>query len=381
MRMRVLFFHNPLMGHFLPLLPLARALREAGHSVAFASAPTMAASVEPEGFQLIPAGPTLEEGIEEMTRRTGVDIRSSDRTVEIVAEYFAGLRVELAMEQALAGSGEWAPDLIVFEHVDFVGPLVAAALKVPSACVAIDPDLGEVFLGALLDAARPRYLERGLPAPTRAPLGDLLIDLCPPSLQEVGRTAATGRIALRPEPHRAPDGTPRAKRAPGSGRPRVLVGFSTALEGELGTVLRSLSTLDIDLVATTGGAPADGLELEPGRVELFTFLPAAELLDGVAAVVHHGGSGATFAAAAHGAPAVVLPDTDGQEAQGRRVAASGAGLHLPIGQQDPEAVAAALLRVLTEPGFAAAARRLRDEIAAMPSASDVADHLATAFAP
>lgn len=379
--MRVLIYHNPLMGHFLPLLPLARALQGAGHTVAFVSSPDMADAVESAGFTLTPAGPTVEEAIEETERRTGVDIRGGEtRTVEVIAEYFAGARVDLAIDAAVDGARRWNADLVVFEHLDFVGPLVAAVLDVPSVGVGVDPDLGEVFLNALLHATAPRYVARGLKAPAVAPLGRLLLDLCPPTLQEAGRPVGIERIALRPEPHRAPDGTPPAERAPGSGRPRVLVGFSTYAEGAIGELLQELSALDIDLVATTGGAPIDGLGLKPGRVELFSFLPAAELLDGVAAMVHHGGSGATFGAAARGVPVVVVPGTDGQEAQGRRVAASGTGLHLPIGQQTPKAVAEALVTVLDEPSFAVAARRLKDEIDAMPSAAEVVEHLTTLFA-
>ncbi|MGI5144602.1 glycosyltransferase [Streptomyces sp. CA-106110] len=377
--MRILIFNNPMPGHFLPLLPLARALRRQGHTVAFATAAGMAASIEPEGFGLIPAGPTVDTVIAEVARRTGTNILTS-HSPELVGEFFAGARVDLSVDEALAGAGEWAPDLVVSEHCDFVGPLVAAALKLPSAVMAIDPALEPELLDAMAATAHSRYLDRGLQAPTHAPSGRWLLDLCPPSLQREGALPALERIAVRPEPHQGPEGTPHAPRVPGTGRPRVLVSFSTApgASPELGRVLRSLSTLDIDLVATTGGGTIDGLGLEPGRVELVSFLPAAELLDGVAAVVHHGGSGTTFGTAARGVPAVVVPGTPGQQRQANRLQAAGAGLTLPIGEQEPESVAAAVGRLLAEPAFTTAAHRLRDEIAAMPSASEVAEHITAA---
>ncbi|QGN46952.1 glycosyltransferase [Micromonospora sp. WMMC415] len=374
--MRVLFFNNPINGHFLPLLPLARALRKRGHSVAFVSAAGMAAAVEAEGFELIAAGPTAGVVIDELARRTGTNILVS-RTPELVGEFFAGVRVDLAVDEALAGSRAWRPDLVVSEHLDFVGPLVAAMIELPSAAVAIDPALEPGSLAALAVAARSRYLSRGLAAPDHVPSGRWLLDLCPPSLQRGGALPPLDHIALRPEPHQAPDGAPRAARVPGTGRPRVLVSLSTApgAPSALGPVLRSLSALDVDLVAATGGRPAEEFGLEPGRVELFSFVPAAELLDGVTAVVHHGGSGTTFGTAARGLPAVVVPGTEGQERQAKRVEAAGAGLALPIGEQEPSAVAAALARLLTEPAFTVAAQRLSDEIAAMPSASEVAERL------
>jgi UDP:flavonoid glycosyltransferase YjiC (YdhE family) len=104
-------------------------------------------------------------------------------------------------------------------------------------------------------------------------------------------------------------------------------------------------------------------------------LPAAESLDGVSAVVHHGGSGTTFGTAARGILAVVVPGAPGQQRQAERLAAAGAGLALPIGEQEPASVAAMLGRLFAERAFTTAARRVRDEIAAMPSAFEVAERL------
>ncbi|MDX3072789.1 glycosyltransferase [Streptomyces sp. MI02-7b] len=374
--MRILLFNNPLTGHFLPLLPLARALRKQGHAVAFVSAGTMAGSVGEAGFELIPAGPPTDVVTAAVARRTGVDLRTGP-SPQVVAEFFAGARVDLSVDEALAGARGWEPDLIVSEHCDFVGPLVAAVLKVPSAVMGIDPALEPVLLDALASTAGTRYLDRGLQAPAHAPSGSRLLDLCPPSLQRDGVMPPLERIALRPEPHRSPEGTPRVPRVPGTGRPRVLVSLTTTRGAALmlGPMLRSLSALDVDLVATSGGASVEDLGLEPGRAELVSFVPAAELLDGVSVVVHHGGSGSTFAAAARGIPAVVVPATAGQQRQAFRLHAAGAGLALPIGEQAPEAVTAAVVRLFAEPEFTAAAQRLHDEIAAMPAAPEVAERL------
>jgi L-noviosyl transferase len=373
--MRILMFSNPMLGHFLPMLPLARALRAQGHVVAVAAAAPLAGPVESEGFDLIPMGPTKEVMAAEAIRRTGGEGPGS---VTFVGEFFAGARLDLTADEALAGTRAWEPDVIVSEHCDYVGQFVAAALALPSAVMAIDPALEPDALNALATTAHSRYLERGIEGPAHAPSGRWLLDLCPPSLRRGGELPGLELWALRPEPHQAPEGTPRAQRAELTGRPRVLVSFSTAKSEpeRLGSVLRSLSTLDVDLVATTtGDASVDGLGLDPDRVELISFLPAAELLDGVSVVVHHGGSGNTFGAAARGIPAVVTPDIPGQQRQARRLEAAGAGLALPIGEAAPEAVTAAVGLVLSDPDYALGARRLREEIAAMPSASEVAEHL------
>jgi UDP:flavonoid glycosyltransferase YjiC (YdhE family) len=235
----------------------------------------MADSVAGEGFEMLRAGPATEAAIAEVGRRTGVNMMAQ-QTPELVAEFFAGARIDLAMDDALPGARAWAPDLVVAEHCDFVGPLVAAVLKVPCAVAAIDPALEPDVLAAIAATVRPRYLAYGVQAPTKAPSGRWLLDLCPPSLQREGVRSSLGRLPMRPEPHQGPEGAPRTPRAAAeTGRPRVLVSFSTVpgTGPSLGPVLRALSARDADLVATSSGAESDGFGLAP-RVELVTFMPA-----------------------------------------------------------------------------------------------------------
>ncbi|HEY9344618.1 MAG TPA: hypothetical protein VIQ53_04850, partial [Inquilinus sp.] len=54
--MRVLFSFAGGSGHFLPLVPLARAVRAAGHDIAFAGQPAMVAAVETAGFAAFATG-------------------------------------------------------------------------------------------------------------------------------------------------------------------------------------------------------------------------------------------------------------------------------------------------------------------------------------
>ena len=48
--MSILFTSNPLVGHWLPMLPLARAAQRAGHEVAVTAGPDAVAGVERRGF-------------------------------------------------------------------------------------------------------------------------------------------------------------------------------------------------------------------------------------------------------------------------------------------------------------------------------------------
>ncbi|PWR05844.1 glycosyltransferase [Micromonospora acroterricola] len=379
--MRFLFSMTPAFGHFLPLLPLARAFRRQGHDVAVVSAAGMSPLVAPEGFELLPAGPMPDVLFAEVGRKLGIN-PATEPTPEAVAEFFAGVRVDLSADEALAQAKRWQPDLIVNEMVDFVGPLVAVSLGVPLATLAFGPAVPAEFTDALTAVVRSRYEERGLSAPERTPSGRWLLDTCPPGLQfpDVAVPPSVERIALRPEPHQALDAptTSGGATPPADGRPRVLVSFGTVFADPavVGPLLGALTDLDVDVLATLGldGKPQD-YQLDSDRVEFSPFVPLAQLLENVTAVISHGGAGTTLGTLARGIPMVVVPQGADQFIQADRVAASGAGLALAPGQAEPAAIAAALRRLLDEPTFTAEARRISAEVAAMPSPDEVAERL------
>ncbi|MEO3773833.1 nucleotide disphospho-sugar-binding domain-containing protein [Micromonospora sp. B9E7] len=379
MTMRVLFSNVPAFGHFLPLLPLARAFRRQGHEVAVVTAAGMTPLIAPEGIEVLPAGPMPDVLFAEVGRKLGLN-PATEPTPEAVAEFFAGVRVDLTADEALAQAKSWQPDLIISEMVDFVGPLVATSLGVPLATLAFGPSVPAEFTDALTAVVRSRYEERGLPAPEHTPAGRWLLDTCPPGFQFDNFAVPSGveRIALRPEPHQSPDVPAGGGTPPAGGRPRVLVSFGTVFADPavVGPLLGALTDVDVDVLATLGldGKPED-YQLDSDRVEFSPFVPLAQLLENVSAVISHGGAGTTLGTLARGIPMVVVPQGADQFFQADRVAASGAGLALMPGQADPAAIAAALRRLLDEPTFTEAARRLSAEIAAMPSPDEVAERL------
>jgi MGT family glycosyltransferase len=130
-------------------------------------------------------------------------------------------------------------------------------------------------------------------------------------------------------------------------------------------------------ILTTGDAldPAS-LGPIPENVRALRFVPQAELLGHVRAVVCHGGSGTTLGALAAGVPLVVLPLFADQPTNATEVARIGAGLSVPYAGATAQALAAALMRVLSEPAFGARARALATEIAYLPPVSEVPAWLA-----
>ncbi|SIN40520.1 glycosyltransferase [Micromonospora cremea] len=379
MTMRVLFSTTPAFGHFLPLLPLARAFRRQGHDVAVVTAVGMTPLIAPEGIELLPAGPMPDVLFAEVGRKLGLN-PATEPTPEAVAEFFAGVRVDLTADEALAQAKRWQPDLIINEMVDFVGPLVAAGLGVPLATLAFGPSVPAEFTDVLTAVVRTRYEERGLPAPEHTPSGRWLLDTCPPGLQFPDFAVPPGvqRIALRPEPHQALDAPTGADAPAAGGRRRVLVSFGTVFADPavVGPLLGALTALDVDVLATLGldGKPED-YQLDSDRVEFSPFVPLAQLLGNVDAVISHGGAGTTLGTLARGIPMVVVPQGADQFIQADRVSASGAGLALAPGQAEPAAIAAALRRLLDEPTFTVEARRISAEVSVMPSPDEVAERL------
>ncbi|MER8070150.1 glycosyltransferase [Streptomyces sp. NPDC094034] len=381
--MRILFSSTPAHGHLLPQLPLARAFRERGDDVVFLTAGELTPLLAREGFEVLPAGPAIDVLMAEAARRTGADPKG-EPTPDVVAEFFAGARVDLTADEALVAARDWRPELIVSEPCDFVGPLAAADLEVPVATVAFGPALPPEFIEPMDAVAAVRYAERGL---TPRPAAHYL-DTCPPAMQQDGWQPPSGRLPLRPEPHGQRGQRPSepavapvdADRRP----PRVLVTFGTVFSAPevLSPILRELSQTDMELRVTLGlSASAEDFDVDHDRVTFVGFTPLSELLRDTDLVVTHGGAGTTLGTLAAGVPMVIAPQGADQFIQADRVAAAGAGLGLPPGTATPEGVAKAASAVLADQGFRAAARMVADQIAAMPAPSEVAATLAAEHAP
>ena len=119
----------------------------------------------------------------------------------------------------------------------------------------------------------------------------------------------------------------------------------------------------------TVGRHADPAELGalPPNVHVERWVAQASVMPHAAAMVAHGGAGTTLAALAAGVPLVMLPLSADQPINARRVAELGAGLALDGGAAGVGRLAEAVARVLQDPGYREAARRIAAEVATLPS--------------
>ncbi|PYY57874.1 glycosyltransferase [Curtobacterium sp. MCSS17_011] len=370
--MRILFSGVPALGHLLPLVPLARAAQAAGHDVALLTSGGMREPMATElpTVPVLAAGPMPPDLFAEVGRRIPGSDPANRPEPAAVAEFFAGTRVDLTVDDALRAAHGWEPDVVVADAVDLVGPLVAAELGVPYAIVAFGPEVPEEFRRPMAELVLPRYAQRGV-VPT---LPIALLDPTPVSLQAPGWTQPPVTIPFRSEPHSRPDVAAEQPLAPfpvSEWRPRVLVTLGTVFGDAtlLTAILDGFHPDEVDVVATVGviGERLDDTE----HVHFLPFRPMRELLEGVDLVVAAAGAGTVLAAASVGVPMVLLPQGADQFINAARAAEAG----VAVVADDPSAVGPAVHRMLAERSHFAAARRLGEETAQRPSATDAVREL------
>ncbi|MEV7548179.1 glycosyltransferase [Amycolatopsis sp. NPDC089917] len=364
--MRVLFSFAGGNGHFRPLVPLAHALADAGHKIAFTGEPSMVPIVEAAGFTAFPSGPNLG-GDGKRRPLLAVD---RDREDADFRDGFVRRTAPLRAEDVLALCEHWAPDLLVCDEADH-GPMIAAEkLGIPHVTVLV------MAAGALVrpelvdDALNEVRAAHGL-APQRnldSAYRHLVLSPFPASLRDPRfPLPPTAQSFHSPVPGRGPVPDWYAE-----GRSTLYFTLGTIFNTESGDlfarVLAGLREVDATCVVTVGNLidPAE-FGPQPGHIHLAKYLPQDDVLPYCDAVITHGGSGSLLGAIAHGLPMVALPMGADQPHNGDRVTELGLGTVLDVIGVTPEDVRDAVSSVLREPSYREAAARLRDEVSAYPS--------------
>jgi UDP:flavonoid glycosyltransferase YjiC (YdhE family) len=164
-------------------------------------------------------------------------------------------------------------------------------------------------------------------------------------------------------------------------RPRVYLTLGTVSFGAIEVLSRAvaeIAALDVDEPVTVGpeGEPAALGDVQD-NVYVERFVAQSAVLPLVDLIVHHGGTGTVLRALEVGLPQLLLPQGAGQFLNAEILAAAGAARALPNVAQQPGAIGEAVRELLGDAPERQAARRLRNEIAAMPSPADVVPSLVT----
>lgn len=358
--MRILFTFVGGNGHFTPLLPIAIAARDAGHTVAFGAAQTMISTVEAAGFPAFVVG-SFGDGVPE---RLPLLELSREREFNDLREGFARRAAGVRADGVIDVCAQWNPDLIVCDEVDFGAMIAAERLGLKHVTVLVTASGSFVRKEVIAEPLHELRTKHGLPAdPDLTMLSrHLVLSPFPPSFRDPAFPLAETAHSLR-------------SLSPGSASrtepPTVYFTLGTIFNTESGDlftrVLDGLRRLPINLVVTVG-RHIDPAEFgpQPDNIRISRFIPQAELLPHCDAVVSHGGSGSVVGTLAHGLPSVLLPMGADQPQNGDRLTELGLGRVLDAVRATPEDVAEAVHDVLADPAYRQAAERVRDEIAALP---------------
>jgi UDP:flavonoid glycosyltransferase YjiC (YdhE family) len=381
--MRVLCSTPPIEGVFGPFIPLGRALVEAGHELLVASGPDLRARAAENGLRLEVAGLSAMEGAMAAFADEQVKAAPAGDRTQFPAAMFGSVIPEAKLPALRALAEELQPDLVVHPPVGVAGALLAAERGVPSVCYGFAQPFDSEVLGAIARRAAPLWEDVGLePDPWAGVFRGRYLDPCPPSLGgQRGIRAAAGAQAIRPEIPGDPAAPLPAWADRLGHRPVVYVSFGTAplfnQPAKFGPLLAGLASEELGVVVTVSELhdPAALGELPP-TVHAEQWLPLAPLLPRCDAVICHGGTGTTLAALVAGLPLVLVPQGADQFDNARACERAGAARVLNPGEVTPHAVHGAVRAVLTDGSpERAAAQAIAGEIAAMPSAAQVAREL------
>lgn len=373
-RVRILFTFTGGTGHFLPSVPIARALVARGHEVAFSAQPAMAPAIAAAGFAAIDSGGVTLAGAAARGPLLPVDRAREER---VVREFFAGPVARERAQRLLLVAGDWRPDMIVRDEVDFGAAVAAERLDRPHVAVVVLAAGGLIRPDVVGEPLAALRAEHGLPAEPGAAMlhRHLTLVPVPPSFRTpddpLPATAHFVRPAvLDPPPAPDPPDVPR-------GRPVVYFTLGTVFPQESGDlftrVLAALSRLDAEVVATVGNQ-VDPAELgpQPPNVHLRRFVPQETLLPHCDLVLSHAGSGSVVGALAFGVPLVLLPMGADQPLNADRGAALGVARVLNPLTAAPDDIRDAATDVLRSPSYRVAARQIQAEAERLPPAAHAA---------
>jgi UDP:flavonoid glycosyltransferase YjiC (YdhE family) len=369
---RVLFTYAGGSGHADPLVPIADAVRTSGHTAAFFGRRSAATVLDANGFTLFPDtdDPALTTGDHAtITPLLELDMEREYRDLRGFADRISRGRMAGVLEVA----GEWQPDLLVCEEVDFGSMIAAERVGLPHAAVltlASGSFVRAETVAEPLDAIRTEY---GLPPDPRLamPARDLVVSPFPPSFRNPAIPLPKNAISIRWDAGPAPAEPPPGWLSRLSDAPTVYFTLGTIFNQESGDlfvrVLTGLRELQANVVVTVGrNIDPERFGTQPDNVHIERYIPQSVLLPHCDLVVNHGGSGSVVGALAHGLPLMVLPMGADQLPNAQRCEQLGVGVVLDAVRATPRSVRDAASALLSDARARELAERIRDEIASLP---------------
>lgn len=386
MTRRFLFSATPGIGHLHPLIPLARALQDAGHAVAFAAREFVRPSIEQAGFEFFPIGSDRELDPEYQHFKQARDAMALGFEGElfIYTQLFCGITPRLNLPALIEIGKTWKPDMFIREGAEYGAVIAAEHLGLPHATVAFTTALKgmNIFERDAAQRLNPLREQWGLvPDPNLNFLYRYLyLAFAPPSFatHDVGisspRSIPLTTRFIRPQIF---DNANREtlpewfKELPA--QPTVYVTLGTEVNNEpdlyprvMQTIIAGLRELPINLIVTLGreqdpndfGAPPDNVHIE-------LYIPQTLLLPHCDLFVMHGGSNSLLAAFDVGLPLALVPLIADQFFNAHIVEQQELGRVIQLDALTPETIRAAVEDVLQNPTYRQNIARVKQEMHAL----------------
>jgi UDP:flavonoid glycosyltransferase YjiC (YdhE family) len=368
---RMLFTFAGGTGHFLPLVPVARAAADAGHVVAFAGQERMVPTIERAGFTAFPSGGASLLLTDQRAPLLPMDM---EREARVVRTTFAGRIAHERADSILAVCAEWSPDVVVRDEIDFGSVVAAERLGLPHAtilCIASGSFVTRSLVVEPLNDLRARH---DLPADPDLAMLDryLVLSPFPASFRDPRFPPSPNTHLFRSvTPDGSADGLAPTWLRELSDGPIVYLTLGTIFNLESGDLferaLAGLGELPGYVVVTVGREiDPQSLGPQPANVVLRGYVPQSLLLPHCNLVVSHGGSGSVIGALTHGLPMVLLPMGADQPLNAARAQQLEVAQVLDAIDATPAAIQQAATTVMTDPTYRQNAEKLQYEICALP---------------
>jgi glycosyltransferase (activator-dependent family) len=409
--MRILFAVIPEKTIFMSMVPLAWALRTAGHEVHVACQPGFAEHVTQAGLTAVPVGRASSATARLRTAFYPEDIdvaglpspykvaepSGADLGWDRVSADYAHMvniwhrRDNYPMIIDLVDYARfWEPDLIIWEPLTYAGSIAAKACGAAHARLLWSIDVFGVTRRRFLELRDEQpedqridpfadwlggYARKyGFEFSEDMVTGQFTIDELPPSLAQQAdglhyaglQYIPYGGAAVIPNWLRTRPERPRVALTLGLSTTEIFSRYTVNIQD----ILDNLADLDFEIVATIAEEKQKYLTRVPDNTRIVSYVPLQALTATCDAVINHAGPGTFLTVARDGVPQLTIPRDFDEPELARRAENQGGSLCIQAADATAGNIRESLLRLLNEPRFREGATELRDELLTMPSPND-----------
>jgi len=366
------------------MVPLALAVRDRGHEVAFATGKGFGPVVKRTGLIHFACGLDFDGSQDifvELPEWKEIQASHPDSVaIQQVYGFVQGLAPRMAVD-LIPLVDRWKPDVIIRDPIEYGGYIAAEAAGIPHATITWAIYIPSQHICP--EAFRALQQQFGLPKDPELKTIDryLVLNFLPHSwaFPESPANAVTYRFCAPPFDQSGDEQLPDwISSLPD--QPTLHVTLGTTFNRSSRTfraILEALSTEKMNVIMTVGRTvdPAQFQPL-PDHIKIAQYIPQSLLLPRCDALLFHGGYNSLLAALWHGLPMVMTPLGAGDQLPNAlRCQEQGAGLLVEGDPPDVEAVRKTVRTIFEDPAYRRRAKQLQQEIKALPSLSEAVNRL------